>query len=226
MSEKLEKLETLLFKHRLNTKSLSELLPSFSDTTINSILKDLEIYVNSKIEEQAKQIINIFTDGGCSNNGRKGARAAYAVHFPDFSHLDTSKNLHENPTNQHAELSGILTATQIILNNTELFQNKAITIYTDSMYSIKCITLWSKNWVRNGWLGANGKPVKNSECISNILENLKKLANLKIEIEFEHVFSHTTEPKGISKDSLKYKIWLGNKIVDEMVQTKLMFKYN
>ena len=219
----IEKLETFLFKHRLNTKSIGELLSSFSDTTVNCILQDLELYVNSKIE-QAKQTINIFTDGGCSNNGKRGARAAFAVVIPEFPHLDTSESLIENPTNQHAELSAIFVATQIILNNTELFQNKVITIYTDSMYSIKCITIWSKSWLRNGWKASNGKPVKNVEIISKILDNLKNVNNFNIEIQFEHVFSHTTEPKNTTKDSLKYKIWLGNKIADEKVQKKLMLK--
>ena len=214
-------LENLLFKNRLNTKSLTELLPFFSETTINNIKEDLEQYTNNNIKQQ-KEIISIFTDGGCSNNGRIGATAAYAVHFPNFSHLDTSERLHENPTNQHAELSAILSATDIIKNNIELFTNKKIIIYSDSMYSIKCITSWSKTWIKNGWRGSNGKPVKNVECISKILDNLKIINNLDIEIEFVHVFSHTVEPKGISKDSSKYKMWLGNKIVDQLVQSKLI----
>lgn len=200
----MEQLETLLFKNKLNTKSLIELLPLFSQNTLNNIHDDI---INLKLQ---KEKITIFTDGACTNNGRTSARAAYAVYFPDFPDLCISKKLITEPTNQRAELSAILSAIRLIKQNKELFFDKEIVIYTDSMYSVNCITVWSKEWQKNGWKGSNKKPIKNVELISAILDDLK---TIDIIIKFEHTFSHTTEPKG---DPIKYKIWLGNKIVDQM----------
>ena len=38
-----------------------------------------------------------------------------------------------------------------------------VIIYTDSTYVKNGITIWIKNWEKNGWMSANKKPVKNKD---------------------------------------------------------------
>lgn len=51
---------------------------------------------------------------------------------------------------------------------------KYINIFSDSAYSVNCVTEWFKNWIftRNNqmqFIGTNGKPVKNQELIESII---------------------------------------------------------
>ena len=59
-------------------------------------------------------------------------------------------------------------------------------IYTDSEYSINCITKWVPGWLRNNWKTRNNKPVKNKDL-------LLKLYNLnnKMNIKYIHVKGHS-----------------------------------
>ena len=42
-------------------------------------------------------------------------------------------------------------------------KDSKIIIFTDSTYLKNGITLWIKNWEKNGWKSANKKPVKNKD---------------------------------------------------------------
>ena len=55
------------------------------------------------------------------------------------------------------ELMAPIMALKKIKNNSE------ITIYTDSTYLKDGITIWINNWKKNGWKGANKKPIKNKD---------------------------------------------------------------
>eukprot|EP01070_Trichotokara_eunicae_P009965 Trichotokara_eunicae@DN6220_c0_g1_i1.p1 len=55
---------------------------------------------------QEKEVI--YTDGACTNNGKRGATAGYGVHFPSEPHRDISGKLKGLQTNQRAELQAIV----------------------------------------------------------------------------------------------------------------------
>ena len=95
--------------------------------------------------------INIYTDGACPFNGMKGATCGIGIHF-----CETNRNklndvsellLVDNPTNNYAELFAIDRAIKIIFDKN--LTDKHIHLYTDSKYSIDCITKWYKGWVKN-----------------------------------------------------------------------------
>ena len=50
--------------------------------------------------------VRIFTDGACSRNGKKGARASWAYWMPEHKHLSAADFIPENElqTNQRGEL--------------------------------------------------------------------------------------------------------------------------
>ena len=156
----------------------------------------------NKINKLKQDEIHIFTDGSCSKGNI--IRCGYGVHFPNTMINDISSNLKYKPlTNQTAELYAIYKGIKKISQN---YRFKKLIIYTDSKYSIGCLTEWIKNWKKNNWMTSNNKPVKNVDIIQRID---KYLSNRKYmgKIFFEHVKAHT------NKQDYKSR---GNQIADEL----------
>ena len=60
-------------------------------------------------------------------------------------------------------------------------------IYTDSMYSIQCLTQWRKSWQKNNWMTPMGEPVKNKDLI---VEIARKIDSKKF-VRFVKVKAHS-----------------------------------
>lgn len=213
--------EIFLYKNKYNTKTLIDFLPQLSSKTISYLFKDLG-FQDSRctLETDNDNKLYIFSDGGCKSNGKKKTSAGYSVFFTEdenspFCKFNKTDIIFDEPTNNKAELSAILLIFEIIYNNIDLFKTYEILICTDSMYSINCIDKWSKNWVKNNWKNAKGENVKNQDIIKNILEKKKYINDQNIKTTFNHVFSHLQEPD--DKNSLQYKLWYGNKKVDDNI---------
>lgn len=172
-----------------------------------------------KVEQ--KKIIYAFSDGNCRGNGTKNAQAGYSVYFPDpeFSQFNKTRLIATDPTNNKVELTGIKTIVKTINENTEMFKNNEVVVCTDSQYSIKCVTLWYKSWLKNNWKTSKGEPVKNKELIENILRLLEENTDSGCQIRFKHVFGHTKEPT--DKSSLEWFLWNGNDKVDTNINKLL-----
>lgn len=214
-------LEIFLYKNKLNTKTIVEILPNLSSQTITSLLKDFGCNLEKQYKDESNQIY-IFTDGGCKYNGKKDALAGYSVFFTEnedsiFYKFNTTKRILTEPTNNKAELSGIKYIFKVISENKCVFSKMKIVICTDSMYCINCIEKWSSNWELNNWKNAKGENVKNQDIIKQILDYKKSFSD--IEIKFQHVFSHIQEPQ--DKNSFQYKLWYGNNYVDKSIQKLL-----
>lgn len=124
---------------------------------------------------------HIFTDGACPNNGKKGAKASYAIVFlgteeQGSPRLEVAKPVpHTEPqTNQRAELSAIYNAVQIVQERNIWKEADKICFWTDSQYAIKCISEWGLGWQVKGWKKRDGKPIEH-------LDLLKPLIQLKAE---------------------------------------------
>jgi len=145
-------------------------------------------------------IIEIFTDGCCLNNGDKNAKAGIGIWFGIDNPKNISKKLEgEKHTNNRAELFAILTSINILIESKNT--DKKIIIYTDSMYSLNSITKWYDNWIKNGWLTSKKQPVENKDLISDIHNLMNKFTDIKL----VYVKAHT------NKDD-RYSI--GNKHAD------------
>ncbi len=94
----------------------------------------------------------------------------------------------------------------------EITNNDNINIYTDSKYTINCVTLWYKNWEINNWKTSKGSEVKNLDLI----KKLYNLVNSK-NVNFYHVRSHQKEPT----DKNKYQHWYGNKMADFLATSSI-----
>ena len=152
--------------------------------------------------------MRVFTDGACSSNGRPGAKAGFAVWFPDHRSMSVSMKVptDQAQTNQRAELSAIHQSTLILEENG--FHDEDIVIYTDSDYSINCLTKWITGWVARGWKTSAGGDVLHRDLIESTSKRLAKFKSYR----FVHVRSHTGGEDDLSKN---------NDIVDRMARASI-----
>lgn len=131
--------------------------------------------------------MRIFTDGSCIGNGRKGAKAGFAVWIPEHPTLSVAERVPEDQpqTNNRAELSAIHRAAVIL--DTGGYHDVDVVIYTDSQYSIDCLTRWLPGWRARGWKTAGGGDVLHRDLIEDISNRLSKCKSYR----FHHVRAHT-----------------------------------
>lgn len=142
----------------------------------------------------SKTNIVVYTDGSCIGNGNVNANGGIGIYFPNKELKNVSKVYrHKRCTSSRTELYAILLAIKLIKQSYNL-DDTTIDIYSDSKYSISCITKWAKNWEKNGWIKTDGLPVKNKEYICAIYKYFK-LYN----INFHHVHAHTKKSDEFSE---------------------------
>jgi uracil-DNA glycosylase len=183
----------------------------------------------------ASQIV-VFTDGGCTGNGKAHAIASYAFYFPD-RFLDKSNAItgSENgkvpkekirPSNNRGELLAIILALEKIKKSKI---QVPITIVTDSEYALKIITERIWNWVKNNKTFSDKK---NTDYLQRLYKLLLYFKELNQDIEMLHQRSHLKEEKIPKKDpnvktgGLDYEKYANNKIVDKLCTKALNTKLN
>jgi len=133
----------------------------------------------------------IYTDGACSGNPGPGGWAAIILINNEIKEMFFGNE--KNTTNNQMELLATIKAIQKFKKKSE------ISIFTDSTYVRDGITIWIKQWEKNGWKTASKKPVKNKE----LWKKLKKLSS-KHSIKWVWVKGHAQD---------KY-----NNLVDELAR--------
>ncbi len=140
--------------------------------------------------------IEIFTDGACKGNPGPGG---WGVYIRGLSQEIELFGRDDKTTNNRMELTAIIEGLRAI--NTD----QRVVIHTDSRYALDGISVWIKNWKRNGWKTASKGVVKNTDL-------WQKLDELSVgrEIEWVWVKGHSGNPgnekadllanKGISED--------------------------
>jgi ribonuclease HI len=153
--------------------------------------------------------VRVFTDGGCTNNGKNGARAAYGFWIPEHTNLSDAKRVPDDQpqTNNRGELLGILEGIKCVKSNFPASEID-LHIYTDSQYSKNCLTIWIQGWVQRGWKTADGKVVCNRDLIEDASMCLTKFKSYTL----SYVAAHTGKDDDLSKN---------NHIVDRMVSRVL-----
>lgn len=162
--------------------------------------------------EPPRIAIDIFCDGSCINNGRRGARAGYGMVARrggvELAVVSEPLSSAEPQTNQRAELRGLGVALQYACSAAGSGAT-TIRIYIDSEYAINCLTKWIPSWRRGGWRRAGGEPVLHRDLLepmSDLWDSLRGVAFL------QHVASHTGRSDSIS---------LGNARADELARAAL-----
>lgn len=127
-----------------------------------------------------------FTDGSCIGNGKKGAKAGYAVVYPEHPEYDLSEPLTAGPaTNNRAEYMAVIRAieTADLINPG---RNLILRVYTDSALLVNSLTKWRKGWKAKGWKKADGTPVMNLDLLQRLDDQMGQRVVL-----FHHVRAHT-----------------------------------
>lgn len=143
-------------------------------------------------------MIEIYTDGSCLGNPGNGGWGFIVV--VDGKMLDERSGPAPDTTNNIMELSAVIQALswlgEIHPRLVHPLEHK-IHIWTDSQYVMKGVQEWSKNWIKNGWQTAAGKPVKNKEYWQELLNK-----TAVFDLEWHWVKGHSGHPMNERVDEL------------------------
>lgn len=184
----------MLLKGDLSLKAQEQIIKNYHMILEFNNIKAKSVYeapknqeeTSSKAEEKdddKEEHIKIYCDGACSGNpGEAGSGLAI------YSNKKNPVLLHgayeKDGTNNIAELNALYQA--LIIARQSNSQN-IITIYSDSKYSIDCITVWAYGWKAKGWTKKGGE-IKNLELIKEAHQLYERL---KDKIEIHHVKGHS-----------------------------------
>lgn len=153
--------------------------------------------------------IRVFTDGACSSNGKVGAKASYAFWIPEHKELSKSDVVpaDQTQTNNRGELLAIYEGVKCIYDNFPA-EEVELQVYTDSMYSKNCLTVWlpgfiERNWKTSGYKGSASSDVKNRDLIEDTTRLLTKFKSYML----TYVAAHTGGDDELSRH---------NEMVDRM----------
>lgn len=110
-------------------------------------------------------MITIFTDGSARGNPGPGGWGAIVANDEKVIELGGSD---AHTTNNKMELSAAINALRCV-DETAEFQNQPITLYTDSEYVMKGITIWVHSWQKKGWRTAAKKAVLNQDLWQDLI---------------------------------------------------------
>jgi ribonuclease HI len=114
--------------------------------------------------------LRIYTDGGCSGNPGPGGWAYIIVGDTGTgaSVLAERRGAERATTNNRMELTAAIEALQSLPSLDPAPER--ITVYTDSQYVQKGISVWIRDWKRNAWRTSAKDPVKNQDLWKRLEE--------------------------------------------------------
>ncbi|XP_060082066.1 ribonuclease H1-like [Ylistrum balloti] len=135
----------------------------------------------------------VYTDGGCFNNGQRGAQAGIGVYWGPDDPRNVSERLPGRQTNNRAEIHAACRA----IEQAKTQGLQSITIKTDSQFLISAATQWMPGWLSNNWKLSSGGPVKNKEDFVHLNQ-----VSAGIRIKWIHVPGHRGIVGNEAADSL------------------------
>lgn len=149
-----------------------------------------------------KMTVNIYTDGGCSNNQERENIGGWGALLEYGDYKKEAFGGEKNTTNNRMELTALAEAFDMLKK-----EGLPICVFSDSSYLIRCMNeKWYKNWQNNGWKNANKKPVENKDLWERIIQHLTKH-----NIRFYHVKGHVNlDSKNTNIDNLYNKFIIKN----------------
>ena len=138
-----------------------------------------------------REVVEIFSDGACRGNPGPGGWGVL------LRAKGTERELYggePETTNNRMELTAVIRALEA------LKRPSRVQVYTDSLYVLKGISEWVRDWKRRGWRTAAKKPVKNLD----LWQRLDELAALH-DVEWHWVRGHAGHPENERADQLANK---------------------
>lgn len=131
------------------------------------------------VQFEYKIMTKIYTDGSSRGNPGPGGYGAVLIMGENVLEIGGRENM---TTNNRMEITACIQALNNIPSN--LF-NEPITLYSDSEYVVKSMTLWISGWQKKGWRTASKKEVLNRD----LWEKLLSVSQGK-DIKWLHVDGH------------------------------------
>jgi ribonuclease HI len=121
--------------------------------------------------------VAVYTDGACSGNPGPGGWAAILIYNGNEREIS---GFEPHTTNQRMELKAAIEGLKT------LKYPCSVQLYSDSAYLVNAFRQnWLGNWLGNGWLNSQKKPVENRD----LWEELLRLANIH-QVEWIKVPGH------------------------------------
>lgn len=141
-------------------------------------------------EQDAKPLVELYTDGACSGNPGPGGWAYLLRHKASGAEREDSGG-DRATTNNRMELMAVIEGLSA------LSRRSTVDLFSDSKYVLNGLSEWMPDWKKRGWKTAAKKPVKNVDL-------WKRLDELKIEHElrFHWVKGHNEHPENERCDQL------------------------
>ncbi|MDR1351147.1 MAG: ribonuclease HI [Zoogloeaceae bacterium] len=132
--------------------------------------------------------IEIYTDGACSGNPGPGGWGALLIRGDRTRELCGGE---AHTTNNRMELTAVIQALSAL--------KRPVTarVFTDSIYVQQGISLWMRNWKKQGWRTADRKAVKNVD----LWQTLDALT-VRHQLEWIWVKGHAGDPGNERADQL------------------------
>lgn len=160
--------------------------PSFSTKKPAAATKAVKTSKGSLTAADVLAVVSqykIFTDGGCEPNpGQAGSGMAVYVDN-DLTQLWFGC-YQAMGTNNTAELNALYQA--MLLAQKLIADNKTVSIFSDSKYSIQCLTQWASGWQKKGWKRSGGE-IQNLDLIKPMFALYQQL---ETKLQLLHVNGH------------------------------------
>lgn len=132
---------------------------------VDKINKILSQKSSSITTDRNDNFVTIYTDGACSGNPGPGGWGAILMHG---DHKKEISGFERETTNNQMELTAVIKALE------SLKAPCSVELFSDSAYVVNAILQgWLVNWINNGWVGSDKKPVKNIELWKRLKELLE-----------------------------------------------------
>lgn len=174
----------VLLKSKMALKTQEQIVKNYDLLHALSKEKQVGNIKESASQLQLDQTIKIYCDGACKKNpGEAGSGLAI---YHSTSNIPTLLfgDYIEYGTNNIAELNALKKALELVRDNPEIV---SVDIFSDSQYSIDCISKWSYSWKKNAWTKKGGE-IKNLQLIQEAHEIYDRLQN---KINLYHVKGHS-----------------------------------
>ena len=126
-------------------------------------------------------VVQIYCDGGCRNNGRKNNIGGWGAVLMFKDKVKEIKGSKINTTNNQMELTACIEALKLVKTGFD------IECYCDSAYIVNCMNdKWYRKWQMNGWKTSKKQSVENKDLWIELLELINSHS-----IKFFKIKGHT-----------------------------------
>ena len=204
-------LDAYIYQHRDNNADVEN---SSNNILVHSTEPSLPLHIEQNeiiVLSEKIPITHIFTDGACTNNGKRNANAAWGFIVVDNDHKVLERRSGPIPksepqTNQRAELQALLNG----LSTAKQYPG-FIKIWSDSQYSINCASVWGKSWQRKGWTKQGGI-IQHLDLVKQLVSATEQMGH---RLEYKWLKGH--------KAGSEYEFpWMFNHQVDSLATAALL----